>query len=186
MCLVLLHIINSGISVYKKSNEKLQLVEIWLYYQKIVNSIIISWWSSAWSFLVKSELFIVGLFRWLDFIAIICLIFLISSLFGFYVSPLDLFAFLFIYYGQLLPLLTPWRIIMTEVVYFYLFIHLFLIGHNLQPGLAGINLGKFLIKRVVTQVKREMPHISVSILSITMWRFMEFVNAQHLINIILS
>ncbi|XP_027930879.1 malonyl-CoA decarboxylase, mitochondrial isoform X2 [Vigna unguiculata] len=29
-----------------------------------------------------------------------------------------------------------------------------------QPGLAGINLGKFLIKRVVTQVKREMPHIS--------------------------
>ncbi|KAL2341323.1 hypothetical protein Fmac_009263 [Flemingia macrophylla] len=30
-----------------------------------------------------------------------------------------------------------------------------------QPGLAGINLGKFLIKRVVTQVKREMPHISI-------------------------
>ncbi|XVF87786.1 hypothetical protein PTKIN_Ptkin18bG0148900 [Pterospermum kingtungense] len=30
-----------------------------------------------------------------------------------------------------------------------------------QPGLAGINLGKFLIKRVITLVKREMPHISV-------------------------
>ncbi|KAL5097426.1 hypothetical protein RYX36_001753 [Vicia faba] len=29
-----------------------------------------------------------------------------------------------------------------------------------QPGLAGINLGKFLIKRVVKLVKREMPHIS--------------------------
>ncbi|KAK7245897.1 hypothetical protein RIF29_40751 [Crotalaria pallida] len=29
-----------------------------------------------------------------------------------------------------------------------------------QPGLAGINLGKFLIKRVVTLVKREMSHIS--------------------------
>ncbi|XP_057433413.1 uncharacterized protein LOC130726200 isoform X2 [Lotus japonicus] len=29
-----------------------------------------------------------------------------------------------------------------------------------QPGLSGINLGKFLIKRVVTLVKREMPHIS--------------------------
>ncbi|XP_065877414.1 uncharacterized protein [Euphorbia lathyris] len=29
-----------------------------------------------------------------------------------------------------------------------------------QPGLAGINLGKFLIKRVITLVKREMPHIS--------------------------
>lgn len=32
----------------------------------------------------------------------------------------------------------------------------------LQPGLAGINLGKFLIKRVITLVKRDMPHISVS------------------------
>ncbi|XP_012091299.1 malonyl-CoA decarboxylase, mitochondrial [Jatropha curcas] len=30
-----------------------------------------------------------------------------------------------------------------------------------QPGLAGINLGKFLIKRVVTLLKRDMPHISV-------------------------
>ncbi|GMH05283.1 hypothetical protein Nepgr_007123 [Nepenthes gracilis] len=29
-----------------------------------------------------------------------------------------------------------------------------------QPGLAGINLGKFLIKRVIELVKREMPHIS--------------------------
>lgn len=29
-----------------------------------------------------------------------------------------------------------------------------------QPGLAGINLGKFLIKRVITLVKRDMPHIS--------------------------
>ncbi|KAG8634328.1 malonyl-CoA decarboxylase, mitochondrial isoform X2 [Manihot esculenta] len=29
-----------------------------------------------------------------------------------------------------------------------------------QPGLAGINLGKFLIKRVIKLVKREMPHIS--------------------------
>lgn len=54
---------------------------------------------------------------------------------------------------------------------------LYLIWYNLQPGLAGINLGKFLIKRVVTQVKREMPHISVSILSIIK-RFMGFVSAQ--------
>ncbi|XP_021295138.1 malonyl-CoA decarboxylase, mitochondrial isoform X2 [Herrania umbratica] len=30
-----------------------------------------------------------------------------------------------------------------------------------QPGLAGINLGKFLIKRVITLVRRDMPHISV-------------------------
>ncbi|XWS19372.1 hypothetical protein CRYUN_Cryun31cG0010000 [Craigia yunnanensis] len=30
-----------------------------------------------------------------------------------------------------------------------------------QPGLAGINLGKFLIKRVITLVKRDMPNISV-------------------------
>ncbi|XP_058080478.1 uncharacterized protein LOC131228670 isoform X3 [Magnolia sinica] len=29
-----------------------------------------------------------------------------------------------------------------------------------QPGLAGINLGKFLIKRVIELVKREMPHIT--------------------------
>lgn len=29
-----------------------------------------------------------------------------------------------------------------------------------QPGLAGINLGKFLIKRVINLVKRDMPHIS--------------------------
>ncbi|KAL9455657.1 hypothetical protein AB3S75_004973 [Citrus x aurantiifolia] len=29
-----------------------------------------------------------------------------------------------------------------------------------QRGLAGINLGKFLIKRVITLVKRDMPHIS--------------------------
>ncbi|KAJ4975192.1 hypothetical protein NE237_000298 [Protea cynaroides] len=29
-----------------------------------------------------------------------------------------------------------------------------------QPGLSGINLGKFLIKRVVELVKRDMPHIS--------------------------
>lgn len=28
-----------------------------------------------------------------------------------------------------------------------------------QPGLAGINLGKFLIKRVIELVKRDMPHI---------------------------
>ncbi|KAK6917786.1 Malonyl-CoA decarboxylase, N-terminal, partial [Dillenia turbinata] len=28
-----------------------------------------------------------------------------------------------------------------------------------QPGLSGINLGKFLIKRVITLVKRDMPHI---------------------------
>ncbi|RZC65742.1 hypothetical protein C5167_009433 [Papaver somniferum] len=33
-----------------------------------------------------------------------------------------------------------------------------------QPGLAGINLGKFLIKRVVDLVKRDMPHVSVSTL----------------------
>ncbi|OVA09748.1 Malonyl-CoA decarboxylase [Macleaya cordata] len=29
-----------------------------------------------------------------------------------------------------------------------------------QPGLAGINLGKFLIKRVIELVKRDMPHIT--------------------------
>ncbi|PIA36763.1 hypothetical protein AQUCO_03200023v1 [Aquilegia coerulea] len=29
-----------------------------------------------------------------------------------------------------------------------------------QPGLAGINLGKFLIKRVIELVKRDMPHVS--------------------------
>lgn len=29
-----------------------------------------------------------------------------------------------------------------------------------QPGLAGVNLGKFLIKRVITLVKKDMPHIS--------------------------
>ncbi|KAG9439986.1 hypothetical protein H6P81_020151 [Aristolochia fimbriata] len=29
-----------------------------------------------------------------------------------------------------------------------------------QPGLAGINLGKFLIKRVIEFVKKDMPHIS--------------------------
>ncbi|KAJ8761315.1 hypothetical protein K2173_001371 [Erythroxylum novogranatense] len=29
-----------------------------------------------------------------------------------------------------------------------------------QPGLAGINLGKFLIKRVITLVKRDMPHVT--------------------------
>jgi malonyl-CoA decarboxylase len=29
-----------------------------------------------------------------------------------------------------------------------------------QPGLAGINLGKFLIKRVITLVKKDMPHVS--------------------------
>lgn len=34
---------------------------------------------------------------------------------------------------------------------------------NWQPGLAGINLGKFLIKRVIDLVKKEMPSISVSI-----------------------
>ncbi|KAL6197668.1 hypothetical protein ACLB2K_033274 [Fragaria x ananassa] len=31
-----------------------------------------------------------------------------------------------------------------------------------QPGLSGINLGKFLIKRVITLVRKDMPHISVS------------------------
>ncbi|VVB07777.1 unnamed protein product [Arabis nemorensis] len=29
-----------------------------------------------------------------------------------------------------------------------------------QPGLAGINLGKFLIKRVIKLVKKDMPHVS--------------------------
>ncbi|KAK9155565.1 hypothetical protein Sjap_003045 [Stephania japonica] len=29
-----------------------------------------------------------------------------------------------------------------------------------QPGLAGINLGKFLIKRVIELVKRDMPHVT--------------------------
>lgn len=31
-----------------------------------------------------------------------------------------------------------------------------------QPGLAGINLGKFLIKRVIYLVKKDMPNIFVS------------------------
>lgn len=30
-----------------------------------------------------------------------------------------------------------------------------------QPGLMGVNLGKFLIKRVITLVKKDMPHISI-------------------------
>ncbi|XP_050368149.1 uncharacterized protein LOC126786381 [Argentina anserina] len=30
-----------------------------------------------------------------------------------------------------------------------------------QPGLSGINLGKFLIKRVITLVRKDMPHISI-------------------------
>lgn len=34
--------------------------------------------------------------------------------------------------------------------------------HNWQAGLAGINLGKFLIKRVIELVKKDMPHVSVS------------------------
>jgi len=33
---------------------------------------------------------------------------------------------------------------------------------NMQPGLSGINLGKFLIKRVVDVVKKDMPNICVS------------------------
>lgn len=33
---------------------------------------------------------------------------------------------------------------------------------NWQPGLAGINLGKFLIKRVIDLVKKDMPRIYVS------------------------
>lgn len=32
---------------------------------------------------------------------------------------------------------------------------------NWQPGLAGINLGKFLIKRVIDVVRKDMPNISV-------------------------
>jgi len=32
----------------------------------------------------------------------------------------------------------------------------------MQPGLSGINLGKFLIKRVVDVVKKDMPNICVS------------------------
>ncbi|XP_065633980.1 uncharacterized protein LOC112020236 isoform X3 [Quercus suber] len=34
------------------------------------------------------------------------------------------------------------------------------VAQSIKPGLSGINLGKFLIKRVITLVKREMPHIS--------------------------
>ncbi|KAH0890512.1 hypothetical protein HID58_052941 [Brassica napus] len=34
------------------------------------------------------------------------------------------------------------------------------VAQTIQPGLAGINLGKFLIKRVITLVKKEMPHVS--------------------------
>lgn len=41
----------------------------------------------------------------------------------------------------------------------------------LQPGLAGINLGKFLIKRVITLVKKDMPHVSVSTLAILYDKF---------------
>lgn len=72
------------------------------------------------------------------------------------VCTLDLFTF------ELIPLLNPERKIMLEIVLFLICIVLKI----LQPGLAGINLGKFLIKRVVKLVKREMPHISVSILPI--------------------
>lgn len=32
----------------------------------------------------------------------------------------------------------------------------------MQPGLSGVNLGKFLIKRVVDVVKKDMPNVSVS------------------------
>lgn len=73
-----------------------------------------------------------------------------------HVCTLDLFNFEFI------PLLNPGRKIMLEIILFLICIVLKI----LQPGLAGINLGKFLIKRVVKLVKREMPHISVSILPI--------------------
>ncbi|KAM7501002.1 hypothetical protein LguiA_025416 [Lonicera macranthoides] len=34
------------------------------------------------------------------------------------------------------------------------------VAQTIQPGLAGINLGKFLIKRVIDLVKKEMPSIS--------------------------
>ncbi|KAJ6925403.1 malonyl-CoA decarboxylase [Populus alba x Populus x berolinensis] len=34
------------------------------------------------------------------------------------------------------------------------------VAQTIQPGLAGINLGKFLIKRMITLVKRDMPQIS--------------------------
>ncbi|KAK6133279.1 hypothetical protein DH2020_032942 [Rehmannia glutinosa] len=34
------------------------------------------------------------------------------------------------------------------------------VGWDLQPGLSGINLGKFLIKRVIDVVRRDMPRIS--------------------------
>jgi hypothetical protein len=73
-----------------------------------------------------------------------------------HVCTLELFAFDFI------PCLTPVRKVMLEIVSFLIRIILKI----LQPGLAGINLGKFLIKRVVKLVKREMPHISVSILPV--------------------
>lgn len=90
----------------------------------------------------------------LEFIATFCLFFF--SILFIHVCTLDLFAFVFI------PLPTPQRKIMLEIV----LLLICLILKILQPGLAGINLGKFLIKRVVKLVKREMPHISVSILPI--------------------
>jgi len=93
----------------------------------------------------------------LEFIATFCLFFLFFFFILFiHVCTLDLFAFMFI------PLPTPRRKITLEIVLFLICIILKI----LQPGLAGINLGKFLIKRVVKLVKREMPHISVSILPI--------------------
>lgn len=42
---------------------------------------------------------------------------------------------------------------------------------DLQPGLSGINLGKFLIKRVIDVVRRDMPTISVSLLFLDTFRF---------------
>lgn len=35
------------------------------------------------------------------------------------------------------------------------------VAASIQPGLSGVNLGKFLIKRVVDVVKKDMPNICV-------------------------
>lgn len=54
------------------------------------------------------------------------------------------------------------------------------VGLRVQPGLSGINLGKFLIKRVIDLVRRDMPGISVSVLFYLLFNFKFFYLITHL------
>ncbi|KAG6493740.1 hypothetical protein ZIOFF_048741 [Zingiber officinale] len=45
-----------------------------------------------------------------------------------------------------------------------------------QPGLSGINLGKFLIKRVVYLLRRDMPHITVA--NLNHFIYLDYLNAH--------